>query len=59
MSDPDPTDSAAVASHTLAYLRRIDRRMDEMEKTMVEILEFITRQATRIDRSDRDTLPTQ
>lgn len=47
----DVTDSASnLASHTLTYLRRIDRRVDELTELFVRQQELIT----RLDRDMRE-----
>lgn len=55
MSETDDPSSGNLASHTLAFLRRIDKRLDGLEKTMIEVVDLLSRQATKVDRSDRDT----
>jgi len=47
MAGADPTDGATVASHTLAYLRSHDRKLDL-------ILETLGRHGERLGRLERD-----
>lgn len=54
MAEADDQNPQNLASHTLAYLRRIDRRMDEIDKRFIQIVDILSRQATKGDRGDRN-----
>lgn len=54
MSDRGEPSSENLASHTLAYLRRHDERMDSLERTMIQVVDSLRQVSTKIDRSDRD-----
>ena len=54
MSENDDPSSDNLASHTLACLRRIDKRMGGLEKTLIEVVDLLERHSTKADRSDRD-----
>ena len=54
MSDSDETSSNNLASHTLVYMRRLDKRMDGLEKTMIQVVGSLSQMLTKIDRSDRN-----
>lgn len=54
MSEIDDTVSDNLASHTLSYLRRLDSRMDSIEKTMIQMVDLLSRHAMKAERSDRD-----
>ncbi|WP_102959153.1 hypothetical protein [Mangrovicella endophytica] len=50
MSDHD----TAIVSHTLAYLRKIDKRLDETDRHLIQVIDLLSRQQTRLDRIERD-----
>ena len=54
MSETEDPSSGNLASHTLAFLRRLDRRLDESDKRFVHIVDLLSRQQTRLDRMERD-----
>jgi septal ring factor EnvC (AmiA/AmiB activator) len=54
MSETEDPSSGNLASHTLAFLRRLDRRLDESDKRFVHIVDLLSRQQTRLDRVERD-----
>jgi hypothetical protein len=54
MSETEDPSSGNLASHTLAFLLRLDRRLDESDKRFVHIVDLLSRQQTRLDRMERD-----
>ena len=54
MSDSDAISFGNSAGHTLADMRRLDKRMDGLERTMIQIVGSLSQLSTKIDRSDRN-----
>jgi len=54
MSDHDEPSSDNVASHTLALLRPIDKRLVELDTRFVQVVDIMSRQQTRLERIERN-----
>jgi len=54
MNDPETMTHGQIANHTFAYLRRIEGKLDRVDKQVNTVTEILLRHETRLGRIERD-----